>query len=247
MEEKEHLNLNQLKAEKGVLKIVRQEEETPVVFYPSPVEISGTIQAPGNFIQKREDKHESKKANVLYSYRGLYINLRTEEDADNQQNDRKQLYYQINGKLLKNPMIEDLQVNTKKRFSVKDLTEMLRFNRQWFADKDSNLTIVTNLQKFKLTAQAEIEANNDNRGNAKDLYEIKNTSNMDLGFVLEMPLFIGQPKKKFRVDIEYRIIDRNIEVWLTSADLAEALALDAIEIIDKELTRFPTTFVFIEQ
>jgi hypothetical protein len=120
-------------------------------------------------------------------------------------------------------------------------------NRFFFADKEKHMRIVSNLQTFRLSAQKTIEAQNDNQGNAKDLYEIKSDSNIDLSFEVLMPVYIGQPAKKFKVEVQYKVRERAIEVWLESPECAELLKADAEGIINKELARLPKEFVFIEQ
>lgn len=242
---KEKLELNMLEAKDVVLKVVHQSEATPIVYKKDPVQLEGTIQAPGNFVAKRKKEHNDLKVHVLYSYAGLFIKLRTEEDADAEQNEA---FYGIVGRLIPNPDIAKLKINVSgSRMSTKDLTDLLKFNRFLFRDKDQNARIIENLQKFKLTAQKHIEANDDSRGNVKDLYEIKNESNVDLGFDLMLPVYVGQPAKSFRVDINYTVRERQIDVWLESAELAELLRSEAMRIIDSELKRFPEEYVFIEQ
>lgn len=240
----EKLDLNKFEAKDGKLTVkhIHQELETPRVDYEESVKMSGTIQAPGNFIEKRKDiveQIDNKRCNVQYSYNGLYIKVRTQENWA--------VHYHVDGLLKRNPDISMLQINTKKMFSVKDLTQHIRMNKFFFADKDQNIAIVSNLQKFRVEAQTQIETENDNRGNAKDLYEIKNKSNLVLDFDLLMPIYVGQPAKKFRVEVAYAVRERNIEVWLESPELEELFRINSKEIIDHELTRFPQEFVFIEQ
>ncbi len=245
MEEK--LILNKLEAEKGVLKVQNENLEQTALFYKKEVELTGTIQAVGNFIEKRT-KHDKLKVHVLYSYLGLFLKLRTDEDAgftlDGENNEP---FYLIEGKLVVNPEIKQLQVNTKHKFGVKELTDHLRFAKYFFADKDAHTAIVSNLQKFKVSAQKFIETQDDTRGNVKDYFEIKNDSNIDLGFDLLMPIYIGQPAKKFRVEIGYNVREKTVEVWMDSPELADLLKESAIAIIDAELARLPKEFVFIEQ
>ena len=189
--------------------------------------------------EKRATEHKDLKCHVLYNYRKGYIKLRTEEDEE--------IYYSVHGSLVKNPQIIEMKINTKEKITIKALTEHLRFNRFFFADKDRWLSLISNLQKFKVEAQKTIEDQNDNRGNVKELYEIKNTSNLDLSFDVMMPVFVGQPAKKFKVEIAYAVREKAIEVWLESPELAELERADCEAIINKELTRFPKTYVFIEQ
>lgn len=240
---KEILRLNQLTHnEKGEVLIVHRRDDKKIVHAKKPLTLTGVISAPGNFIEKRTDQDEKDRVHVLFSknQENLFIELVTRENHP--------LSYRIKGTLEKNPDIAMMRVNTKKTSSVKELSELLKFNRFFFPDKDQNMAIVSNLQKFRVSAQTFIEKEDANRGNEKDIYEIKGAeTNIDLTFDLMMPLFKGQPAKKFKVEILYRIRERNVEVWLESAELAELYRAEAEGIIDTELKRFPKEFVFIEQ
>lgn len=235
----EKLNYNTLESKDGVIKIIHQEEETPKVWYDEPVKLSGAIQAPGNFIEKRKEKHNADKCHVIFSYLGLFIKLTTEEN--------REIGYEVIGKLTPNPEIAALFINATKTFNVSELTKLIRMNKVHFADKDENLRMVSDLQKFKTSAQVEIEQANDNKGNVKDLYEMKSANNLTMHFDLLMPVFIGQEPKKFRVEIACAVRERNVDLWLESPELAELLKCNSKEIIDAQLARFPETFVFIEQ
>jgi len=237
----EKLDFNKLEAKDGELKIthVKQTLETPKVYYDKSVQLQGTISAPGNFIQKRKERHAELLANVQYSYANGYIKLQTEENQE--------INYSIEGRLIKNPDIANLKINSGSKLSVSDLTNHLRMKRFFFADTDQHKSLLNNLQSFKVEAQKTIEAVNDNRGNEKALYEIRNTSNINLDFDVLLPVFIGQPKKKFKVEILYTVREKSLDLWMESPEIEEAFKSDAQTIIDFELKRFPETFVFIEQ
>jgi hypothetical protein len=131
--------------------------------------------------------------------------------------------------------IKKLKINTNEILTIKDLTRMIKFNKYWFADKDENNALVQNLQKFKASIQQQIEAEHDTRGNKKSAFEVKVDSTMKMSFVLEMPVFIGQPNKKFKVDIAFDVRDGEIDVWLESPELEDLLKNEAVSIIDSEI------------
>jgi len=139
------------------------------------------------------------------------------------------------GKLHPHPQIKKLKINTNEILTIKDLTRMIKFNKYWFADKDENNALVQNLQKFKASIQQQIEAEHDTRGNKKSAFEVKVDSTMKMSFVLEMPVFIGQPNKKFKVDIAFDVRDGEIDVWLESPELEDLLKNEAVSIIDSEI------------
>lgn len=241
---KENLDLNKLQAKDGKLTILHQHEEiqTKVIHEIHKVDLSGTIQAPGNYVQKRKDVEEQTPktlCHVLFNYQKRYIHLICRENHP--------LKYTIKGELVENPLIKQMKINEGSRLNVKDMTDLLKKFRYLFADKDENSRIVKNLQEFRLEASKIIEANNDQRGNQKDYFEIKAKSNIDLTFMLKMPVFIGQPDKTFKVEICYDVREKGIDVYFESPELIELLDADTKAIIHEQLKRFPEEFVFIEQ
>jgi len=117
MQNKEHLNLNQLTAnKKGEVLIVHREDNAKIVHAKKPLQIEGTITAPANFIVNRKEQEKYDRSHIKWSLNGLYITLITRENHP--------LAYEITGKLIKNPEIEKLCVNTKKTQSVKELAQL---------------------------------------------------------------------------------------------------------------------------
>lgn len=241
-DQKEILHLNKLESKEGVLKVDHTYENIQQKIYHeiTGVSLEGDIKAPGNFITKRQKQALEKRCHVLYNYREGYIKLVTKENHP--------LKYNITGKLMEHPWLTALRINVKGATTgVKELTDLLKKYRFLFADRAENTKIIGNLQKFRVEATKFIETHNDNAGNQKDYFEVKASSNIDLEYVLKMPVFIGQPEKTFKVTVCYNVRERNIELWLESPELIELLADESQKIIDEELKRIPETFVFIEQ
>lgn len=234
----EKLDLNKLEAKEGVITIVHQTLETPKMFYDKAVKLNGTIEAPANFFEKRESEHPKLKCHVLYNYRKGTIKFVTEEN--------REINYEVSGMIKQNPDMLALGINTGKIMGVTEMSKLVRMNKLFFADKDENLVLVSNLQKFRANAQVEIEQMNDQKGNVRELYEIKASQNLKLDFDLLMPVFVGQPNKKFRVEICFAVRDRNIDFWLESVELNELLNSDLVSIIDEQLTRFKGEVLQIE-
>lgn len=250
MENREKLSLNQLQAKDGRLEVhhTSQEFESPTLREEKPVEIAGTIQAPGNFIEVRDkagvdgvNQEDHARTHALYNYREGFIKLHTRE---NFQNDG----YTIKGQLTRNPKIADLKINVTSPYrNANELAQKLKFNKVYFQDAASCEKIVQNLMRFTLNAEKEIKAWNDERGGVTESFVMKNESNVDLFFNLAFPVFIGQPKKPFRVDIRYDVREKGIDLYLESTELEELLVNDAQLIIDAELKRLPDTIVRVEQ
>ncbi len=204
------------------------------------VEITGTIAAPAEFLAKRREGIDAKKSHVLFSYNKMYIVFNVNEDS----------YYQtiIRGNTAVNPDLLKFGINNdKKTFTKNELKQFLKMNRAFFKDIDSNLKIVTNLEKFSASVQTQIDDHKDDRGNKKNNTEIKVDSNLDLSFVLQMPIFLGQPNSTFQVEICFDVRDNAITIWLESPELQESILKQTVELIDKFVEPFKSEFVVIEQ
>lgn len=238
---KEHLNLNGLQAEKGVLTIVHVEGTEATRYEEASVSISGAIQAPRKFLEVRKDQSAHERSNVQFSYEKRTIELQTDENIDNKG-------YTVTGTLTPNPKFAALRMNDfKNMYDARGLAQALRFNRSLFEKGADCQKIVEDLMKLKVDVESTIDAADDGRGNKNDSYNVKNKSNVPLFFILKMPIFIGQEPQPFRVDIGYEIRGKVVDLWLESVELQELLDTEAKNIIDAEIAQLPATIVIIEK
>lgn len=207
-------------------------------YEPQIVNLSGTIQAPGNFIALRKNYHEKEGVHVLFSKTDMSITLVLDE--------REHFKTTIKGSLIKNPDLEYYGINKDKIYTIADLQRFLRMRRSHFTDKDKNLLIVDNLSKFKATVSTDMEQQKTTRGESKNLHETKIKTDLALDFELNMPIFKGCENKKFKVEICFSVRDASVDVWLESPELQEIIDRDLDAILKAELTKFED-FVVIEQ
>lgn len=216
---------------------VRQGQALPLR-EPVKVRISGTIDAPRKYVEKRGADLPKQKTHVTYSREQMQIILSIDEESI--------FGAEIIGRLELNKDLKDFGVNAKKLFTVKDLQQFLKMSKYFFTDKDENMKIVSNLGKFKASVQTQLEEGGDTRGNKNKSLDVKVDSNIGLEFMLSLPIFKGQPSKTFKVEICFDVRDADISVWLESAELQELILKTRDEIIDNELKSF-AAYVIIEQ
>lgn len=209
--------------------IVREGQALPVS-NPNCIDLTGTIEAPKEFWEKRQTEHKEKDCHIVYSYDGLYVKLVCDETL--------QWYKRVTGQMKKNPDLAEFNINTGTTYQVQQLHTKLKFMRMFFSDKEKYTELLNNLQKQKTSIQTEIEKEFSDRGDKKNAHTVVVTSDMALGFNLTMPLYKGGQPVKFKVDICFDVRDRNIDVWLESVELKEALATEATERIDKVVNYF---------
>lgn len=233
-------NLNEKQKEGQVLIIREENGATPLpLIKPNKVHLSGTIDAPSRFYAKRKALHSADKCHVLVDRTAGTIILVVDEQYANDN-------YNIMGKIIPNPDLVAFGINQQKMFGIKELMQLLKFNRIHFSDKEVNAKIVTSLMNFKATVEQTIENSSDQRGNDTKQLIQKLETGLAVDFVLSMPMHKAGAPKTFKVEILCRITDGSVDVWLESRDLKELELNSVNDIIDTELKNF-TEIVCIEQ
>lgn len=234
MENEKKINLH---VEKGIAEVIFREGQALAPVAPEKVNITGTICAPADYHKVRTDQVDVMKAVVLYSYDGMFIKL--DLDPKDPYADK------VTGKLEPNPIIAAFGINTQKKYVVSDLISFLKMNRSYFKDKETCLSMVANLQRFKANVQVQLEKNDDNRGNKKNLVETTVTTDIPMNFTLKFPLFKGGDDFSFQVDICFEARDAGLTLWLESVELAEFIQETRRKLIDDQVAEFPG-FVVIQ-
>lgn len=209
------INLH-IKDLKDVLEI-RTGEALPLK-EPNSVVITGTLMSPIEYYNVRHEHLVKKNCHVLYSYEEMFIKLVCEETSA--------YSAVVTGKLRLNRDLENFGINQSRTKTIKELKQFLKMNKFFFADINENLRIVSNLEKFNANIESTIEEHGDDRGNKKHTYEAKVSSNLELSFILEMPVFVGYPNRKFKVDICFDVRDKSVSVWLESSELLQIMTED---------------------
>ena len=195
---------------------------------PKNIELTGTITAPLIWYKGKFNNYEWEDSFVTVSLDKGRISLHIGDHEPFSSVD-------IHGQLQKDPDLQKFKINTEDRKTLKQMVSLIRMNRIHFADRDQNLLLVSNLQKFKARVTQEIESGNDFRGNKKQLFEQKVSADLELNFTLSIPLYKGFEKKSFVVEINFDITDGTTHFWLESVDLKDLLHEERKRIIDREL------------
>ncbi|MEL6357618.1 MAG: hypothetical protein AAFQ37_11885, partial [Bacteroidota bacterium] len=134
--------------------------------------------------------------------------------------------------------IKELNINNEQTLSAKVLAKQLKFRRSYFVDKDENARVIAALTKFKARVTQDLEKEDDLSGNKKFLYEQKLESEFNESFQLCIPIWKGEEKQTFTVDIRFDVADGTVVFWLESVYLKELQDKQRDEIIDREIKRF---------
>lgn len=232
------MSKNNVNLKEGTEEVVIRKGKAAVIREPKIVNLSGVIGAPAEFWVKRKEKHPLLEAHVTYSRDDRKIILVLDEKD----------YFggSVTGSIESSPDFEAYHINGKSTFGVKELLKFLRLRRAHFANRDDHMALISNLSKFKVQVATEIEDSGNDRGDVTKLMEQKVKSDIPLGFELNMRVFKGMDKRKFKVDILFNVENNNTSLWFESAELAEIQDDMVDQAIDKELKAF-TALVVIEQ
>lgn len=217
-------------SEPGIRELIIRDGEAERIDYPNAIKISGTIFAPGIFINKRSEFYEKKNVHVTYSLEDLEITLNCDETSKTGAT--------IKGSLEISPELEEFKINKNHTFAREDLKQFLKMNRAAFPSQDENIKIVASLTKFNARVEVHLQDENNNQGSRKTSYTQEVKFDIPLSFRLKLPLFKGTDPVAFNVDILYNVTGGDVKLWFESPELKELQTTTRDKIIDKELKLF---------
>lgn len=228
-------------SEKGITLTILEGEsrkELPLIA-PNKVHLSGTISAPWEFYKKRKELHNKEKCHIVYNILDGKIVLVVDENyaTDN---------YQVTGKLEENPEFSKFQINGGASIDPSEMMKLLKFNRFYFPDKAENSKIVTALSTFKAKVTQEYEKSDNQKGLARQSLDSKIEHELQESFMLEIGIFKGQPKSKFKVMVCLEVRNGQVKVYLESVELHDLKKEQLDKIVRAELKNFED-IVCIEQ
>ena len=192
--------------------VIRTGDALPVKA-PEKLNITGSITAPMDFMSII--KPDSQKDVVTFSEEEMRITYTKNYESAYSDS--------IVGKLKINPDLTKFKINTGSTFTLKELASLFKMNRIFFVDRDECNLLVEKLNKFKAFISVELEKNKDDRGNKKEVLDKKVSSDIPERFNLNIPIFLGQPKVVFSVELCFDTTESSVSIWLESAELQELI------------------------
>lgn len=209
------------------------EEKAPV-----KIKISGDIESVASFIAKRKlpaftdgaglQTINPDRAIVTVDKADLSITLELDPES---------VYgTEVTAKLEMEPELLKFGIETGRKFTQQELIKLLKYGKRWFADPAAHEALLLAYMKLdvKVTADLKNDAS-DGRGNRQNSFEKKVISNIPEDFIMLIPIFKGQPAKRFRVEICLDSTDGSTKFWLESVELAELIQIESETILLKEL------------
>lgn len=204
---------------------------------PNKIVISGDIKTVAAFIAKRNDKAQLETSGYQWINTDRAI---VEVDKEKMQIvlsvDPEDKYGPVvTGSLSQAPELEQFCINKNRLFNREELIKLIRFNKIWFPDAEAHDKLLKAYQAFTATVNANIGKTSDTRGNVDNTYKKTVETNVPDSFVLNIPIFKGMDKRRFRVEIAIDSTDASTKFWLESTELNDIIQIESEAILNKEL------------
>ena len=212
------------------IEVVMREGEAPELLEikePERVVISGTIDTPFRWLEKRIELINQKASNIIVNRDVMGIALTVDETN----------YYQsdIRGELKTSKGMMEFGINTEKKWEPIKLSKFLKMHRAFFTDKSQNMMLVSTLKNFKAKVNQDIERSKEENGSKVDNYSQVVDSNLPKSFKLNIPLFKGFACEEIEVEIYADVDGRDVSLSLVSAGANEAIEEYKNKVIDEQL------------
>lgn len=202
---------------------------------PIKINIAGDIKTVSSFIEKR------KLAGEVAGLQQINKNLAIVE-VDKQKRtivlmlDPTNPYGGIiTSKMELNPDLVEFCINAKKTFKQKELVDLLKFSGLAFDNAEKHQMLLRSYQAFNAKAYIDMASDSDNRGNKSSSFNKKVETNLPVDFVLNIPIFKGQERKRFSVEICLEVTDGGCNFWFESVELKELIEIESERILKDEL------------
>lgn len=194
---------------------------------PIPVNITGTIDSPFRWLEKRVELMDQKQANITVSRDNMKISL-VDKETD---------YYNngITGVLQPSKEMIEFGINSEKQWEPIKLSQFFKMHRAFFKDKAENMTLVSLLKNFKAKVNQDIERSKEENGSKVDNFSQVVDSNLPKSFKLNIPLFKGFACEEIEVEIYADVDGRDVSLSLVSAGANEAIEEYKNKVIDEQL------------
>ena len=180
---------------------------------PRTVNILGVIDSPYRWLEKRKDIIDLRQCNVQINRESMLITLSVGE--------HDHYVDLINGRLLLSEEFKRFGINEGKYITGMELSDLIRMNRTCFESKTKAMELVTIMRNFKATVTSQIEASDDKKGNVSQLRRQTVEGNQPPSFELRIPIFKGQPRQTFTVEID--IDPDTLQATLVSPDAQDLI------------------------
>ena len=210
---------------------------------PVRVEVSGTIDAPLRWLEKRIGDIDQHKAYLHVNRDKLNMVLIIAEDDPYRRGT-------VSGKLQLSEIFQKLGINSEKEWVPETLGQFLKLHRTYFPNRDENNTVVFTLKQFEAKVNQTVQRETKENGNRTAVFRQAVDSNIPPSFKLRLPIFSGGDPVEIDVETYASIDGSDVTVSLQSAgayDAVEDVKLNEIGRGIEQIREIAPELVIIEQ
>lgn len=193
--------------------------------------ISGTIEAPAEFLKRRlpvEKQIDINLCHILVNRDTISIQLIINESDP-------YLKGIITGKLVEHPKFLEFGINTGKSWEPNQLGQFCKMNRAFFGDIQANRTLVSLLMNFVADVNSKVERMKAEKGDVKDNYSAVVNSNLPGTFQLTLPIFKGSKAETIEVELYSTVNGRDVTLQLVSPGANQLLEDIRDSVLDEQI------------
>jgi len=195
------------------------------------INITGTLGAPAQFLLGRGPQDDTK-CHLLVDNDNGSLTLTINDMATHGK-------HTIKGSLTPDVNLAAFQINTEKRWGVREFTKFCKMARYYFADEAEVNNLISSLQKFEGTVQKIYKDHNDNSGDSLIHLETKVEGvKMERKFRVKVPVYKGYAPQVFTVEIGFDTKSTVVDLFLVSDELYSLLPKLREEIMSMEIAKF---------
>lgn len=167
------------------------EGKAPEVKEPKILNINGQIDAPARWLKNKEV--DELVAHIIVDREKMVISMKMEETDP--------WGSSITGRMEYDPTFIKFGINSGDYKTPNEMAQFFKMNRSFFDNQSNAMNLVTELQNFRAKVESIVEKSENTRGDKRSLYAQTVASNIPEKFKLFMPIFKGQAKQVFEVEI----------------------------------------------
>lgn len=207
---------------------------------PFKIDLTGTIGAPGEFLLKRVDtgQFEQERSHLIVDREKIKLSLIINENDGYNRG-------QIDGTLELHPKFKEFGINTGKVWTPAELGLFFKMNRSFFADRATNMKLVSELMNFSATINNKIDRSVKENGDRTDNFAQVVNSNLPASFTLNIPIFKGIEAEVLEVETFAQIDGREVVFTLISPGANQTLEEIRDVAIDKQLEQVKSIAPYI--
>ena len=133
------------------------------------------------------------------------------------------------------PELLNFCIDVNKVWTRDELVKFLKRQKIWFQNSERHEALLKALMALSANVTADMGNSSDFRGNVDNTYKKTVTSNIPESFSLNIPIFKGQPKKVFTVDICIEGNSAGLKFWFESVELSNLIIIESELILKAQL------------